>query len=97
MMDFIVFSPFAAMIAPIVVALTVGLLGWAYQASKPAPPKICGSPDGPPVTSPRVKLGDGRHLAYREAGVSKEEAKYKIVVIHGFDSSKDQNLPAPQV
>ncbi|XWS73921.1 hypothetical protein CRYUN_Cryun02cG0170600 [Craigia yunnanensis] len=87
---------FCSMIAPIVVALTVGLLGWAYQASKPPPPKICGSPDGPPVTSPRVKLSDGRNLAYREAGVPKEEAKYKIVVIHGFDSSKDLNLPAPQ-
>ncbi|OMO49506.1 hypothetical protein CCACVL1_30970 [Corchorus capsularis] len=84
------------MIAPIAVALTVGLLGWAYQAIKPPPPKICGSPDGPPVTSPRVKLSDGRHLAYREAGVPKEEAQYKIVVVHGFDSSKDLNLPAPQ-
>ncbi|XWS28579.1 hypothetical protein CRYUN_Cryun25bG0082300 [Craigia yunnanensis] len=89
-------SSFPAMIAPIVVALTVGLLGWAYQALKPPPPKICHSPDGPPVTSPRIKLGDGRHLAYREAGVPKEEARYKIVVIHGFDSSKYLNLPAPQ-
>lgn len=91
------FSPFAAMIAPIAIALTVGLLGWTYRALKPAPPKICGSPDGPPVTSPRIKLSDGRHLAYREAGVPREEAKYKIVVIHGFDSSKDMNLPASEV
>ncbi|WRX33551.1 hypothetical protein QQP08_027627 [Theobroma cacao] len=89
-------SSFPAMIAPIAVALTVGLMGWAYQALKPPPPKICGSADGPPVTSPRIKLSDGRHLAYREAGVPKEEAKYKILVIHGFDSSKDMNLPAPQ-
>ncbi|XP_021279114.1 uncharacterized protein LOC110412812 [Herrania umbratica] len=89
-------SSFPAMIAPIAVALTVGLMGWAYQALKPPPPKICGSADGPPVTSPRIKLIDGRHLAYREAGVPKEEAKYKIVVMHGFDSSKDLNLPAPQ-
>ncbi|KAA3458613.1 Alpha/beta-Hydrolases superfamily protein isoform 1 [Gossypium australe] len=91
-----VFSPFAAMIAPIAVALTVGLLGWTYRALKPPPPKICGSPDGPPVTSPRIKLSDGRHLAYREAGVPREEAKYKIVVIHGFGSSKDLNLPASE-
>ncbi|XP_039015024.1 uncharacterized protein LOC120145200 [Hibiscus syriacus] len=84
------------MIAPIAVALTVGLLGWAYQALKPPPPRICGSADGPPVTSPRIKLDDGRHLAYREAGVPREEAKYKIVVIHGFDSSKDLNLPTSQ-
>jgi hypothetical protein len=86
-----------AMIAPIAVALAVGFLGWAYQALKPPPPKICGSPDGPPITSPRVKLSDGRHLAYRESGVPKEEAKYKIIVVHGFDSSKDLGLPVPQV
>ncbi|MFQ6619692.1 hypothetical protein Gotur_001223 [Gossypium turneri] len=91
-----VFSAFAAMIAPIAVALTVGLLGWTYRALKPPPPNICGSPDGPPVTSPRIKLSDGRHLAYREAGVPREEAKYKIVVIHGFGSSKDLNLPASE-
>ncbi|KAE8037648.1 hypothetical protein FH972_010221 [Carpinus fangiana] len=86
----------SAMIAPIAVALAVGFLGWAYQALKPPPPKICGSPDGPPITSPRVKLSDGRHLAYRESGVPKEEAKYKIIVVHGFDSSKDLGLPVPQ-
>lgn len=82
--------------APIAVALVVGFLGWAYQATKPPPPKICGSPDGPPVTSPRVKLSDGRHLAYREAGVSKEEAKYKIIVIHGFGNSKDTDVSPSQ-
>jgi hypothetical protein len=85
------------MIAPIAVALAVGFLGWACQALKPPPPKICGSPDGPPITSPRVKLSDGRHLAYRESGVPKEEAKYKIIAVHGFDSSKDLGLPVPQV
>lgn len=85
------------MLAPIAVAVTVGLLGWAYQALKAPHPKICGLPGGPPITSPRVKLSDGRHLAYREMGVPKEEAKYKIIFIHGFDSSKDLNLPVPQV
>ncbi|CAL8161936.1 unnamed protein product [Prunus armeniaca] len=84
------------MIVPVAIALTVGLLGWAYQALKPPPPKICGSPGGPPVTSPRVKLSDGRHLAYREFGVPKEEAKHKIIVVHGFDSSRDLSLPIPQ-
>lgn len=74
-------------------ALAVILVGYVYKAIKPPPPKICGSADGPPVTSPRIKLKDGRHLAYREAGVSKEEAKYKVIVIHGFDSSKDLSLP----
>ncbi|GLT48732.1 hypothetical protein SLA2020_223400 [Shorea laevis] len=84
------------MFAPIAVALAVGLLGWAYRSLKPPPPNICGSPGGPPVTSPRIKLSDGRHLAYKETGVPKEEAKYKIIVTHGFDSSKDLSLTAPQ-
>ncbi|KAK9279590.1 hypothetical protein L1049_013269 [Liquidambar formosana] len=80
------------MLAGIAVVLTVGFLGWAYQAIKPPPPKI----GGPPVTSPRVRLSDGRHLAYRETGVSREEAKYKIIVNHGYGSSKDFILPASQ-
>ncbi|XP_015872325.1 uncharacterized protein LOC107409402 [Ziziphus jujuba] len=81
----------------IAVASAVGFIGWAYQALlKPPPLKTCGSPNGPPVTSPRVKLSDGRHLAYRESGVPKDEAKYKIIVIHGFNSSKDLSLPILQ-
>ncbi|ESR37496.1 hypothetical protein CICLE_v10030362mg [Citrus x clementina] len=85
------------MFAPIAVALAVGLIGLAYQALKPPPPsKLCGSPGGPPVTSPRIKLSDGRHVAYREAGVPKEEANHKIIIIHGFGSSKDLNLPVSQ-
>ncbi len=96
-MEVTMILPFPAMIAPIAVAFAVGLLGWAYQALKPPPPKICGTPDGPPVTSTRVKLSDGRHLAYRESGVPKEEAKHKIIVIHGYDTSKDMDLPIPQV
>lgn len=95
--DSVVFIFFPAMIAPVLIALTVGFVGLAYQALKPPPPKICGSPNGPPVTSPRVKLSDGRHLAYRELGVPKEEAKHKIIIVHGFDSSKDLTLPVAQV
>lgn len=78
---------------PIAVALVVGFLVWTYHAIRPPPPKICGSPGGPTITSPRVRLTDGRHLAYREAGVPKEDAKFKILVFHGFDSSKDVQLP----
>ncbi|EXB38455.1 hypothetical protein L484_022355 [Morus notabilis] len=84
------------MIAPIAVAITVGLLGWAYHALRPPPPKICGTPHGPTISSPRVKLSDGRHLAYREFGVPKEVAEHKIIVIHGFGSSKDVTLPIPE-
>ncbi|CAI0544302.1 unnamed protein product [Linum tenue] len=87
----------SAMFVPIAMALTVGALGWVYQSLKPPPPKICGSPGGPPITSPRVQLRDGRHLAYKEMGVAKEEAKHKLVIIHGFDNSKDINLPIQQL
>ncbi|EXB36964.1 hypothetical protein L484_018340 [Morus notabilis] len=55
---------------------------------RPAPPRICGTPGGPPITSPRIKLKDGRHLAYKEYGVPREEAKYKIVFVHGFSGSR---------
>ncbi|CAH1435121.1 unnamed protein product [Lactuca virosa] len=65
-----------------------GFLAWAYQAACPPPPKKLGSPDGPPITSPRIKLRDGRHLSYKEYGVPKEVAKYKIIYVHGFDSNK---------
>ncbi|CAN7039680.1 unnamed protein product [Brassica oleracea var. botrytis] len=47
--------------------------------------------------SNRVKLRDGRLLAYRESGVPKEEAKYKIILVHGFGSSKDMNFSASKV
>ncbi|KAL6967024.1 hypothetical protein U1Q18_032822 [Sarracenia purpurea var. burkii] len=77
-------------------AATSALLGWAYLAIRPPSPKVCGSPGGPPVTSSRVQLSDGRHLAYKEKGVPKEKARYKIIVIHGFNDSKDLDLPVSQ-
>lgn len=66
----------------------VAFLAWAYKAIQPPPPKICGSPDGIPVTAPRIKLSDGRHLAYKEHGAPKEKANYKFVYVHGFDSCR---------
>lgn len=78
----------------------VGLVGavvWIYQAIKPAPSKICGSPKGPPVTATRVKLRDGRYLAYKEMGVPKEKAKHKIVYVHGFDQCRHDAMPVPRV
>lgn len=81
------------MTVKVAVAVVVCLIGWAYVAIlKPPPTKVCGTPGGPPVTSPRVRLSDGRHLAYKEAGVPKEDAKYKVVIMHGYASSKDFNL-----
>ncbi|KAM6584238.1 hypothetical protein CsatB_011240 [Cannabis sativa] len=40
--------------------LVVILVSWAFQATRPPPPKVCGSPGGPPITAPRIKLRDGR-------------------------------------
>ncbi|KAK6936208.1 Alpha/beta hydrolase fold-1 [Dillenia turbinata] len=79
------------------IALSVGVLAWAYISIRPPPPKICGTPNGPPVTSPRIRLSDGRHISYKETGVAKENAKYKVIIVHGFDSSKDIFLPVSQV
>ncbi|PON31782.1 Alpha/beta hydrolase fold [Trema orientale] len=70
----------------------VGILAWAYQAIQPPPPKIPGTPGGPPITAPRIKLRDGRNLAYKEEGVPKESAKYKIVSVHGFDSCRHDSI-----
>lgn len=84
------------MIAQIAVGVVGIFLVRGYLSLKPAPPKVCGTPGGPPVTSPRIKLRDGRYLAYKESGVSREKAKYKIILVHGFDSSKDLSLSISQ-
>ncbi|KAK9048388.1 hypothetical protein SSX86_032649 [Deinandra increscens subsp. villosa] len=64
---------------------------WAYQTTLPPPPTKLGSPDGLPLTSPRIKLRDGRHLSYKESGAPKDVAKSKIIYVHCFDCSKYQN------
>ncbi|CAK9149225.1 unnamed protein product [Ilex paraguariensis] len=76
------------MFKKIILVLLIGFLAWVYQAARSPPPRICGSPAGPPVTSTRIKLRDGRRLAYKEHGVPKEKAKYKIIFVHGFGCSR---------
>lgn len=78
----------------ILLVFFMGFLAWAYQASRPPPPKTCGSVDGPPITAPRVKLSDGRHLAYKEHGVPKDTANYQIIYVHGFDSCRHDTVVA---
>ncbi|KAG9459003.1 hypothetical protein H6P81_003511 [Aristolochia fimbriata] len=73
------------------IAVPVVFLGWFYRSTRPPPPKLCGSPNGPPVTSKRIRLRDGRYLAYREDGVPKEKASYRIVCVHAFGDSKDSS------
>lgn len=81
-------SIFSGMFKKIVFVFLMGIFAWAYQATRPPPPRICGSADGPPVTASRIKLNDGRYLAYKEYGVPKENAKHKIVFIHGINSCR---------
>ncbi|XP_010244632.1 PREDICTED: uncharacterized protein LOC104588412 [Nelumbo nucifera] len=82
------FQLHSSMSKKISVLLFIGFLAWAYQAIQPPPPKICGSANGPSVTAPRIKLRDGRHLAYKENGVPKDKAKYNVIFVHGFDSCR---------
>lgn len=87
----------AGMVKTAVVLLLASLLRLVYQRLiRPPPPRICGAPGGPPVTAPRVKLRDGRHLAYLETGVPRAAATHKIVFVHGFDSCRHDVLPASQ-
>ncbi|CAN0914887.1 hypothetical protein LINGRAHAP2_LOCUS28800 [Linum grandiflorum] len=75
--------------AQIIAVPLIGILAWtAYKSLRPPPPKIPGTPGGPPVTASRMKLRDGRHLAYQENGIPLETAKYKIVFVHGFTSNR---------
>ena len=82
------FFSITGMLKNIILIFLIGLLAWAYQAALPPPPKICGSPGGPAITASRIKLRDGRHLAYKEHGVSRQVANYKIIFIHGFGSTR---------
>ncbi|KAF3321339.1 hydrolase, alpha/beta fold family protein [Carex littledalei] len=67
-----------------------------YKAVEPPPPKLCGTEGGPPITAPRLRLRDGRYLAYCESGVPKEKAKYKIVSVHGFTGSRMDSIRASE-
>ncbi|GMI71845.1 hypothetical protein like AT1G74300 [Hibiscus trionum] len=76
----------------ITLVLLIGLVAWTYQAILPPPPNICGTPNGPPITANRIKLRDGRHLAYKEHGVSKELAKHKLIFAHGLTSCRHDEV-----
>jgi hypothetical protein len=59
--------------------------------------RICGSEGGPPITAKRIRVRDGRYLAYAEYGVNKADAKYKIIFCHGFTGTKLDTFNASQV
>uniref|UniRef100_A0A803L2S8 AB hydrolase-1 domain-containing protein n=1 Tax=Chenopodium quinoa TaxID=63459 RepID=A0A803L2S8_CHEQI len=81
----------------LVLFVLVASLAWVDRALRPPPPKLCGSSGGPSITAPRIRLRDGRHLAYKEYGVPKEEAKHNFIFIHGFDSCRHHAFIATEV
>lgn len=97
------------MVSKTAVVSLIGLLGMVYQATQLPPPPKSDPPGGfvvdidvedngdGLVDAARIRLSDGRYLAYREKGVSKIESNYRIVLVHGFGSSKEMNFPASQV
>ncbi|KAM0045884.1 putative dihydrolipoyllysine-residue acetyltransferase [Helianthus debilis subsp. tardiflorus] len=79
------------MLKILLVVFLSALSSWVYQTAVPPPPRKLGSPDGPPITSPRIKLRDGRHISYIESGVPKDVAKSRIIYMHCFGCSKYLN------
>jgi len=49
------------------------------------------------VSSPRIRLKDGRWLAYRERGAPMDKSLHRIILVHGINSSKDKDFLATQV
>ncbi|EYU26705.1 hypothetical protein MIMGU_mgv1a010445mg [Erythranthe guttata] len=86
-----------------VVSLMMGCLGLAKQPTQPA--HLLSETTGESLSinevqrccnSQRIKLSDGRLLAYAERGVPKSNSIYRVIVVHGFASSKDMNFMASQ-
>ncbi|GJN30083.1 hypothetical protein PR202_gb18362 [Eleusine coracana subsp. coracana] len=78
-------------------ALLGSLAGWLSRTVvQPPAPRVCGTEGGPPVTAPRIRLRDGRHLAYCESGVAKDKARFKVVFSHGFTGSREDSVRASQ-
>ncbi|KAJ7534498.1 hypothetical protein O6H91_13G097100 [Diphasiastrum complanatum] len=76
--------------------ILAAVISWIYLTIQPPRPRICGSPHGPPVTAPRVRLRDGRHMAYKESGVPKDKAKYKVIAVHGYGGSRHECFPVSE-
>jgi len=79
-------------------AMLGSLAGWLSRTVQPQPPapRVCGTAGGPPVTAPRLRLRDGRHLAYCESGVPRDQARFAVVFSHGFTGSREDSVRASQ-
>ncbi|KAL2239330.1 uncharacterized protein LOC105170010 [Sesamum indicum] len=83
------------------VVLMMGCLGLEKQPTQPAPPPPAEngkslSIDVEDCGTARIRLSDGRFLAYTERGVPKNKSNYRVIVVHGFGSSKEMNLMVSQ-
>ena len=91
--------------------LGMSCLRIADQPTRPAPSE-CDSPSSSDMiesgdlkeiksssssSSGRIKLSDGRYLAYKERGVPRNESNYRVIIVHGFASNKEMNFMATQV
>lgn len=74
----------------------VGLISY-YVYKSIVPPRPIPLPENVSEISQRIKLNDGRHLAYKELGFPKAKAKNKIIIVHGNGNSKDVDLYITQV
>ncbi|XP_074312403.1 uncharacterized protein LOC141647928 [Silene latifolia] len=71
------------------VLLCAAIVGtWIYLASLPPLPQLCDFSSDSPIMVPRLKLRDGRYMAYKELGVPRENATHKIIFVHGFGNSR---------
>lgn len=81
-----------------ILVLMMGCLGCADQTTEQNANNNMESKssvvDESAITTLRVRLSDGRYLAYRERGVPKNKSKYSIILVHGFGSSKEMNFMA---
>ncbi|KAG7623838.1 putative alpha/beta hydrolase-1 [Arabidopsis thaliana] len=75
----------------VLLLVIVGFISYyVYKSITPPPPIPL--PENVSEISPRIKLNDGRHLAYKELGFPKDKAKNKIIIVHGNGNSKDVDL-----
>lgn len=47
------------------------------------------------IVANKIRLPDGRHIAYEERGVSRDVAKRNILVLHGFLSCRLAGINCP--
>ncbi|XXG81139.1 hypothetical protein AAC387_Pa09g1841 [Persea americana] len=76
-------------ISVFLIAFAVLNVNSEHQSSVPLPKKVY----IPPPSATRILLPDGRHIAYREQGVSEEKARFSMIAPHSFLSSRLAGIP----